>query len=124
MLFDTNRRRSSDIADVPFLQEIKREDTDIQTVRGESNAQESVIDNVVHVLRGESWFGMAAFYVANAPGAFSMKLPAILLIMAVLSRTVGLGVLSPARAILKAVWISARIFFYYVADTGGALDVW
>ena len=59
------------------------------------NVRGSIIDNVVHVVRGTSWFGLHAFHVEKAHGAFSTKLPGIFLIMAVWSRTVVLGALAP-----------------------------
>ena len=116
--------RSFELANFSFLQEDQENDTELQPTPDASIAQESAIGNAAHVIRGTSWFDAAAFYVAKVPWDMSMKLPAILLIMALMSRTVGLGMLSPVNAIMKAVWILLRIFFDYVTDTDGGVDVW
>ena len=44
-----------------FYKKIKRGDNDAQLAADASTIQTSVIDDVVHIVRGASWFGLAAF---------------------------------------------------------------
>ena len=57
------------------------------------------------------------------PGAASVKIPALFLLMAVLSRTIGVGTLAPVSAASKAVWIIVRVFIDYLTDDEGNVDV-
>ena len=58
------------------------------------------------------------------PGVASFKLPAMLLLIAVLGRTIGAGALAQMRSEMKAIWIIGRVFFDYLTNADGIVDVW
>ena len=63
-----------------------------------SDVYRSTIRDMASAVRGASWFGLFTFYFAKLRGAVVFKIPAMCLLLAVMSRTIGVGAFSP-RAI-------------------------
>ena len=83
-----------------------------------------VLQSVIDVAKVSSWLGVICFYVTQIPGPMFVKLPGFLLVIALVSRTVGLGVFYPVIAIIRAVWIVVRLCVDFATDTNSNVDVW
>ena len=76
------------------------------------------------IVRGASWMGLFIYYFAKMPGLVSVEIPALLFLMMISSRAIGVGAFAPLKAASKAVWITIRVFVDYLTDTDGAADAW
>ena len=63
---------------------------------------------VADVARGSSRCGSVVFYIARIPGPLAIGIPVILLALDVVSRIIGIGLLSPLLAIIRDCWIAIR----------------
>ena len=68
--------------------------------------------------------GVIIFYIAHILGPMAVEIPMLLFILALVSRTAGIGVLAPMRSILRAGWIMAQIVMDFRTDIEGTADVW
>ena len=77
----------------------------------------SMVNGDARVVPVAARSGFLAFYLVRFPGTVPMKLPDPTSAIELLSRTIGVGALAPARGILKDVWVAILLFFYCVTDT-------
>ena len=124
MISGSNRRGPWSSTHFAIPSEDTRVDADVQVAPDGPNVERPILDDAVRIVRGTFMFGLAAFYFAKLPCTVPMKLPALLWIMAVQSRTIGVGALGPVRGILRAVCVIVRLCFDYVTDADGSFDVW
>ena len=71
-----------------------------------------------------SRLGLFLFYYAKIHGALYFNLPGAILVLAILRNAIGVGAFPPIRAVLKAVWITVRLFFDFATDADRSLGTW
>ena len=73
---------------------------------------------------GTSWCGVIYFYFDSIPVPMTAKAPVAVIVFLFLARAFGIGALTPAAEILRAIWILVRLFVGYVTDTDDSFDIW
>ena len=84
----------------------------------------SVTQVATDVIRGTSLFGAIAFYLTRLPGPLAVKVPVVLVPIAVISSTLGVASLYPIVSILKTTWITARTLIDFLTANDGSCDCW
>ena len=108
-----------------FYKIVKSNMNSLQVAGEEVNHEVRPIkEDLVTIIRGTSWMSLFLSYFAKVPGAMTLKIPGIFLILMIPSKTVGVGAFAPIRAVLRAVWIAIRIFVDFAMDTNSVLDIW
>ena len=83
-----------------------------------------LVNDMATMVRGTSWLGMFYFYFKSIPAPMTVKAPLAVIIFLFLARALGIGMLTPFTAILRADWIVIRLLIDYVTDTDDSFDIW
>ena len=97
-----------------------RATTNVAVVEESGDLAEQVYD----VTAGSSWLGMLTVLFMKMPGPTLVKAPSILLVIIVLVRTLGAGILTPIFSIMKADWIVIRLTIDLITNNSEPSGVW
>ena len=82
-------------------------------------ASVSVFQQASDVACGTSWIGVMSLGFTKTPGPAFVKIPSVLLMLAVLVRAVGVGIMTPVASVLRAGWIVIRTLIDPLTNSGG-----
>ena len=68
--------------------------------------------------------GVIVFYITHTPGPEDVKVPLLMLVIALISRTIGIGALAPVWSILRDGRLVVRVIMNFLTDSEGTIAVW